>query len=62
MKPRFTLTITDNQLDKFMTIGGENFQDFKIKNSVRGKSAAYDLIDNFKREIEEYENSSNTSK
>lgn len=50
MKPRYTLTITDNELGKEMTIASDEYTDFKRK-TLTSSSAVYEMLDKFEKEV-----------
>jgi hypothetical protein len=55
-KPKFTLTIEDTKLGKYMTIGVDSLDELR-KKGISGKSHIYEFVERFKNEI-----SSNTTK
>ncbi len=49
-KPRYTLTLTDNKLGKYMAIGAEELKQFRDKG-ITGKSHIYALLERFEEEV-----------
>lgn len=50
MKPRYTITLTDNELGKEMTIGADSLLKFRQK-SITGKSQVYTMLEIFEEEL-----------